>query len=87
MHLPTAIDNSDPSKRQTADSSLMAIASFSPALVVSARPRRQGDRLSRKFVKTLTEKFRTSIPMMNPTSFAAAFRYGSNARELLYFFR
>jgi len=25
-HLPTAIDNSDPSKRQAADSSLMAIA-------------------------------------------------------------
>lgn len=64
----------------------MAIAPFSPAVVVRARPWRLADRLTRKFVKTLTEKFRTSKPMLNPASLAAAFRYRTNTRELLYFF-
>src|SRR5215208_7857986 len=49
MHLPTAIDNSDPSKRQAANGSLMAIVPFSPGLIVRACPWRLADRLSRKF--------------------------------------
>ena len=63
----------------------MAIAPFAPALVIGARPGRLADGQTRKFVKTLTEKFRTSKPMMNPTSFGAAFRYRRNAGKLLYF--
>jgi hypothetical protein len=63
------------------------LATLARSLVVGTRPSRLPNRVSRPFVKTLPQKFRTRPAEVYPFPLAAPLRYRSDPAVLLYLVR
>ena len=80
---PAAKDDPDPFEGQDADGAMVGFALLALGLIEGFSPFKAMDRLAGELVKGLAEELRTQEPTVNPTGFATALQYRSDAAGFL----